>query len=496
LRGQMADIALRQAQADTARQNAADIAEQVETRQRSNAAQRKLTDILQIPGNHHKIQSGDISPITEAGIPIEAAAPVVKNLQDIYQKTMDLDKTTAARHLAGRQAWGAGLVDINPDDPNAADQLNSLKLTLGKDYPDLAAQIPQFSQGPNLKSQIENEEKKNGVFTAVLDAHIAREGEQAKIDQSKAAAASSNANAAFEKYKLDLLKGGAVDDTKSAALMDSLFAGKPELRAQADSIYAVGKAAKPLEPGAGVDAVKAFYDEQIGKPQGAAATIRQTTPAKVDEQAALLPGEVRKANAVATAEIPARVEGAVKTQKALAAMSPDAFAGIADASARHTAQTDLDKIATSYTDTAIGAQRLLDTIHAAQSGNKAAPAAVIIEQARSLIGNNRLNQQELKNVSVQAGSLADKIEGWIGKHTEGQPIPADILRDTASLAAITKMAADRSWDAGMNRLKARGADVAKIEKPKIDVGDGMETREYNGATYQRKAGTSDPWTKK
>ncbi len=326
---------------------------------------------------------------------------------------------------------------------------------------------------------------------------LALKGEQAKQAQENAAAASSNANAAFENYKLDRLKGGAVDDTKSAALMDKLFAGKPDLRAQADSIYAAGKAAKPLEPGAGVDAVKAFYDEQIGKPQGAAATTKANIPAKVAEQAALLPGEVKKAVSTAQATEGIDIDKAVKQAKALRMGDNQAVAGVAP-SAIQSVQEHAIKLDQAYAGVKDATDAMDRLIALATGGNKAAGANLPLAgvgAVNAINGIKRINSAEIHQYGT-AGSLLDEIKGKLGKWTEGKPIPADVLKDIKTLHDDLGAQAYSKYAGELHSLNERtGAQYKPTYEP--PTGAEIETRPGpGGATYQRRKGSNDPWVKK
>lgn len=284
---------------------------------------------------------------------------------------------------------------------------------------------------------------------------------QGEISLSAAGAAKDTATADLDNFKLSLMKG--LTGPNVAASVDSLIDRTKYPQANADAHAAAQLAANSGDPAKVTEAVQKIYDEQVGSVQKATALI----PSKVAEQKALIPGEVSKAGAIAQAEIPARVAGAVQTQQALAKLSPDAFATIPDPVSRREAMNESDKIDKEYSDKLTASQQLLDTIHAAQAGNKAAPGVIPIEQVRSVLANGRVNAAELRAVSSQAGSLMDRLEGWANKNTKGEPNPPDILRDMVTLETIQQQAAAQTRDAGLQRLKKRGVDTSKLAAPNI-----------------------------
>src|SRR6185312_5214279 len=434
LRGQLSDIALRQAQVETARQNAADIQAQAQQRNRDLADQNTIQSLESDPAVYAKIHAGDLSPLAGKVQP-KTFDSVQKFVNEAIEKKMTLDTSKLAQEQAAHKEIGQtldslqrmtgadGALDldrVNQSLPGAINALSTQLRVIGID----PLQLPKSVHSPE---ELQRMASQAGALGALTDAALARKKTQSETEQANAAAASSQATAADKQFDLQL-KQGALSGGSDAAI-DARFAGNPDAAAAA-------KAAFRQNLPAGVDkateAVNTIYANTIGAKQ----KIDSETGSLVDRQAKMLPGEAKLAGARAMAEIPAHVAETVQSAKAIANASPGAFAPILDRGARESAITDTTKIQKDYTDTAIGAQRLLDTISAAQNGNKAAPSAIIIEQVRSVLSNGRLNTTELKAVSSQAGSLMDRIQGWVSGHTEGQPIPADILRDTAALATI------------------------------------------------------------
>ena len=121
-----------------------------------------------------------------------------------------------------------------------------------------------------------------------------------------------------------------------------------------------------------------------------------------------------------------------------------------------------------YTDasTALNqSQQLLDTIKAEQGGNKAAASAITVDQARSRISNSRAMGQVMHQVSSQSGNLMDKIEGRLRGIGGTDSLPPDVVKDIASLATIQQRAAQNNFQSGLQMLKMRGVDTAKIPVP-------------------------------
>jgi hypothetical protein len=464
IRSSITENALRAAQAQQAQAAAADTAAQTQIRQRVVQGQQQLTDLFhKDPKAAEAMGKGDFTAAYSAGIPEEVINTTRTNLTDARSKTATTDKAELENRQTANGMIQSSLAslsdpnfkeeDLHEQWPNVLQHLSS-EGALKHIDPKLVAGL--YQNPPQTKEDITKLEGVLGVLKGVTDSALEQKNKQANTAEATARGAQAQAAADLDKYKLNLLQGGAQNDTGAAAIMDRLFAGKPELRAQADAVYQAGKAAKPLEPGAGVDAVKAFYDEQVSKPAGAAATVNAETPAKVAQEKALIPVEAASANAKAFAEIPARV----KEQAAIAANSPEMFAGITDPMSRRKAQGDYQTLTEQYLDKAQSAQQLKDFVAATQSGNKAAPALVGIEELRSIV--NRVNRPELDKVSTQAGNDLDKVKGWLGGHIEGQPIPSDVLNGMSNIADIENRNSRSAYE---NKVQALGATYGGSVKP-------------------------------
>lgn len=202
LKGQMAEIALRNQQIEQSKQQAADIAEQVQARHRQNEAQTKLSTILADPANHAKIRNGDLSPLWESGASPDVVNTVATGLNTAYQKALDLSKDQAAFHATGRGLVKDAIEGIDPtDDAIAAQQLNGAMQVIGKDHPELVQGWQPLQPGPNFRQQIKDIGANNLVAHAMLV-------DQAGIDKNAADIRKLNSEA--DNSDADAKKKGAL----------------------------------------------------------------------------------------------------------------------------------------------------------------------------------------------------------------------------------------------------------------------------------------------
>lgn len=471
LRGQQGEIALRNAQLAQANAATSNIQAEAQQRDRDLRDQNTFQEAMKDPAISARVHTGDFSDLESKMQP--------KNLDLLRQSQTAYQNNLLTQTKTQNELRGTALDEIT-------DTALGLKSLTGPDgKPDLArinAQLPGAFQRLNATgafkragitnmrdvptaltdtSQLDDFLAGIGGAKAASDKVLAQQKTAAEVKNANAGAAKDTATADLDNFKLSLMKG--LTGPNVASSVDALIDRTKYPQANADAHAAAQLAANSGDPAKVTEAVQEIYDEQVGSVQKAAALI----PSKVAEQKALIPGEVSKAGAIAQAEIPARVAGAVQTQQALAKLSPDAFATIPDPVSRREAMNESDKIDKEYSDKLTASQQLLDTIHAAQAGNKAAPGVIPIEQVRSVLANGRVNAAELRAVSSQAGSLMDRLEGWANKNTKGEPNPPDILRDMVSLATIQQQAAAQTRDAGLQRLKKRGVDTSKLAAPSV-----------------------------
>lgn len=123
-----------------------------------------------------------------------------------------------------------------------------------------------------------------------------------------------------------------------------------------------------------------------------------------------------------------------------------------------TARADIQKNADTPFQTAkSSAATLRDVVTAAQAGNKVAGSLQSLETTMAAIraqGLNRINRTET-DMTGNAGSMYDRISGWLGKAAEGQPVPPAIQKDMLAFSDILENAAAKKYLAthnGINKL--------------------------------------------
>lgn len=456
LRQGMSEIALRQAQVDQAKQQQQLIQAEQMQKNRDISDVNSYTSLIKDPGVQAAFNgNADVSSFQKAGIQPKFIDELLKSRQDKLAGLATLDKDTLTnRATALGQLKDTAVNLMAPGDDGKPPDLQTINSRYQSAREGLAPLSRMAGIDAALPSTIGSPEQLQQVQAALhggealYTAALAHKETQQKTEADTAKAASDTAAANLSNFKLNLMKG--MDANGVAAGVDNLIDPQKYPQANRDAHAAAAVARLSGDPAKVSEAVQKVYDEQVGA---------------VQKAKSLQPIEVATAGQKANAEIPAHVAGAVQTQQALAKLSPDAFSPIADTTSRHEAMNEYDKTAKEYSDKIGQTQTLLDTIDAAQKGNKSAPGVIPIEQVRSVLSSGRVNSRELAAVSSGAGSLMDRIEGGIGKIAAGEPIPPDILRDTATLATIQQQAAKRSYQAGLNRLSSRGADVAKLPDP-------------------------------
>jgi hypothetical protein len=195
-------------------------------------------------------------------------------------------------------------------------------------------------------------------------------------------------------------------------------------------------------PGTAEDKVAGIIDPQKYPNEYAAYLSQYKSAVKLEDKTAVLKeaqGEMSKIREATNPEIRAgKVADAVAIAKGTNPIIQGRELTVAGANrqaAEHvTAEGEYEKSLVDLNNSVSEAGRLHNLISAAQGGNMAAPGVIPIAELRGFV--NRVNQTELRNVSSNAGSLADRIEGWVKGATEGQPIPPEILRATDELASL------------------------------------------------------------
>ncbi len=400
--------------------------------------------------------------------PVKGAG-ILKNRQEAHKMGVDIQDTKAK--IAEKETDYAGamgaMIKASGNDPHVAEDAfrHAEQLGYGDLIKTLRGQLQQnpealgpladhlISQSPAQQKLINEGKTSEGARQrgqAAENADLREAGLQPdKARKIKAEAGSAESDQAMKQFELDAAK--ATPEQQAAKVAASIDQTKyPEIykRTLANVTNGVTHQDK-------VAALRAGSAE-------VAEREKETDPAIA---------RARTAQAVATKQAltPLEIGQAVQTEIQKAKLSGDAFGGIIDPVARHAAETQYDKDSRDYLGKVSEARRLKDLISAAQNGNKAAPGVIPIEELRSFV--NRVNAQELKQVGAGAGSLIDRINGKIQGLKSGQPIPADILRDTAAIADLSEKAAERGYNFNLQVIRQKGAKVSAI-KPEDVFGAG------------------------
>ncbi len=194
-------------------------------------------------------------------------------------------------------------------------------------------------------------------------------------------------------------------------------------------------------PGTAEQKVGGIVDPQKYPKEYAAYLSQYNSAVKLDQKAAVLTKAQEEMSKIREATNPEIRAGKVAEAVAVAQGTNPIIqgreltvAGANRAAAEHvTAEGEYEKSLMGLSTAAADAARIHNLISAAQGGNKAAPGLIPIAELRTFI--SRPNIAELRSVGG-AGSLVDKIEGWVSGKTEGEPIPPDILKATDDLAGL------------------------------------------------------------
>lgn len=140
-----------------------------------------------------------------------------------------------------------------------------------------------------------------------------------------------------------------------------------------------------------------------------------------------------------------------------------------DFAALQAARADLEKnVNTPYVTAKTSASTLRDVVDAAKAGNTVAASLQSLEGTMAAIraqGLNRINSAEI-GATANAGSLFNNIQGWLGKKTEGQPVPPQVQEDMLKFADILEKAAYKKYQAGHKATNALyGTSIPELIAP-------------------------------
>ena len=450
IRDAASQIALRNAQVQQSQQNTQDIAAQAQQRQQDINDQRTVMQAMQDPAVSSRVHTGDFSDLEGKILPKNLDA--IRQAQTAYQS--NLLKNTSEQNQIQSEGLGNIVTGINGLKSLRGDRGNIDLEKVNEALPELVSQLSKTGAFRNAgidpsklpqaitdPAQLDGFLARVGGTKAATDQVLGQQKTQAETAASTAAAAASQSTADLNEIKgqreqmiLDSIKQGQAAAQSGQNPIDTVFPATldPVIHDSYKAAYNTIGAQPPDENGR-----RPGQDALISAAAAHAASIQ------LPQNPNVIAGEAKKAAAVATATLPIEVQKSVDTQLAMAKNSPDAFAGIVDPRTRMAAESQFQKDSQDYASKVGSAQQLKDTIAAAQSGNKAAPAIVPIEELRGFV--NRVNRQELQSVGG-GGDLYDRVQGFVSKYTAGQPVPAAILKDMSSLADIQVQAARRTYE--------------------------------------------------
>lgn len=464
IKNSQADAALRAAQIPQIQANTADLQAQAAQRNADLTDQNTIQQALRDPAISKRIHTGDFSDI-QAAVQPKTLASLQKSQIDMQQALLtENGEQNTQRQAALKEVSGtaAGLLQLTgPDGQPDLTQINAQLPGVLQRLQSSGALKNAGLDATTLPTSISDVNQLRGFVASTGGMQAATE--QAADLKSKAATAAeatgkgveAQANAARTNLQTEMMKGSASGAGPQAIDIQIPAATYPQANAAAHAAYSasIGNGTPTAVKDAN-DAVMKIYDQQVGGPQAAAATQKLT-----------LPGDISKAVQVEAATAPIKIATAVKQQAALAANSPEMFADITDPFSRHAAQADYQKNTEAYLDKAGTAQQLKDFISAAQSGNKAAPGLIPLSELRTVV--NRVNRQELDQVSSGAGSVVDRVQGWLNGATEGQKIPPAVMQGMNQIADIESVNARAVYVNKVNAQKAAtgGRNVRPVDPP-------------------------------
>jgi hypothetical protein len=126
----------------------------------------------------------------------------------------------------------------------------------------------------------------------------------------------------------------------------------------------------------------------------------------------------------------------------------------------------LEKTTAPYLDAQQKAATLRNIIDAAQGGNVSAANLQGLMGALDVVSTNgvhRINNTEVNSVQG-AGSLVDRLQGWLGKATAGQPIPPQVQDDLKQVASLIEQGARTRYEQGYNQIIQDYPAVGKTAK--------------------------------
>ena len=304
-----------------------------------------------------------------------------------------------------------------------------------------------------LRQQIkQNPEGIKGIIDQVYESTGTGEKDRAaasKQADEAAAAAKNKADAEHQQMINDAMRGATT----------AIMSGQHPIDAM------LGK----LDPETAA-ALKIAYD-QARQSDLAAGDMKMTNANAVLEKAAARVAElsaatrqnkVNTAVAVKRGTLPLEVAQAVQTEIQKAHLA-GGIGQIIDPMQRNEASRALDAADKEALDKIAAADSLKNTVNMSLAGNKVAPNLETIEELRSIV--NRVNGAELRSVG-SSGDAYDRVKGFLGKWTAGQPIPDNIQKDFLAVAEGQQQVAQAKHQAAYGTVAARFG-VKNLQAPDI-----------------------------
>ncbi len=461
LQDQSAQIAQRRAQA-------ADQQAQAAQRARDLQDQATVQDAMRDPEKARRIVSGDLSDLN--GLVQPTTLDSVQKARDTHQTTLlSNNKTTleeSASDLAKLEKGLLGLKEFVSNDanegklPEASAQFIANMQAQGAFRHFTGGPVPQALTNPD---DIDLYLAKIGAqYQALTDALAVKEkreeiaGKQAIRENTEAELGGKQAESGIKQYELNALTnpeqaGGGLEDIVDPAKYPERYAA---YKAQ------LGKAVT-LEQRA---AVLHQAQEEMG------GIAKETNPT-------IMAAKAKQAGMNASATIGPEVQKAVQTEIQKAKLAPGAVSGIMNPTLQLKVIGDFTKADDEYQSKVGDAQRLLNFVQAARSGNQTAASMIPVAEVRAIV--NRLNTQELN--AAGGGSIARRLSNLADKALEGKPSEAT-LKDAEDFARLSLDAAKKTKNGKLSTLNTLGANFPLEQGASTTPMTGAATHRYNPAT--------------
>ncbi len=440
LRGQMAEIPLRLAQAEHARQQAAQEAIVTEQKNRQLQDESTLKEMMADPTVGPKIASGDLSPLN-GKVQYDFQQGIAKNVEEIHKNAALASKDDLANKSTALNALAEGIQGLGEDPAQINTNLTAFKSNpanqlLFKNAGIDPSTIPTVSDAADLRKW----EAGVGVAQAVTNKALALKESKAKEAETEANTGKAVAEAEHQNLLNKALKDAAhIYDPANGGVhpVDRVLPASldPQLNASYKAAF---------------DAAMRQPPDQNGRRPAVDTVLEQAAAHASALSPTLLKNKAATAAAEANAKIPAEVKLAqlkepIEEHRALTVASVNR------------AQTGAEKLDTEYNDAKTAQEAVGRVIDLAESGNKSAGANASLMGVGAVNAVNkirRMNSAEIKQYGT-AGSLLDNIQGKLQGWTEGQPIPKDVLEDMRALHNELGQQAYEKYTTGLKSIEQR-----------------------------------------